>query len=57
MISLSRWIDIEDGHLYDQGDKFPHDGREISEDRIRQLSTSDNKIGIPVIGEENKKTK
>ena len=48
-ISLMTWVDQKDGHEYHEGEPFPHDGREIPEDRIRQLSTSDNKIGRPVI--------
>lgn len=47
--SLAYWRDTEDGHLYDEGDQFPFDGRDIPEDRIRELSSSDNKAGFPLI--------
>ena len=29
--------DLEDGHLYVLGDKFPFDNREIKEDRLKLL--------------------
>ena len=48
-ISTSRWRDLEDGHLYKPGDPFPHDGREISEKRIAELTGSQNKAGFAVI--------
>lgn len=51
MISLTRWRDLEDGHLYDEGEPYPFDGREIPEVRIKELSSSLNKAGFPLIGD------
>ena len=48
-ISLMTWVDQKDGHEYHEGEAFPHDGRQIPEDRINELSTADNQIGRPVI--------
>lgn len=61
-ISLITWVDLEDGHEYLPGEEFPHDGREIPEERINELSSTENAIGIPVIKveeveEPKKKTK
>lgn len=46
---LTRWLDFEDHHLYNTGDKFPHDGRVISERRITELSGTQNKAGFALI--------
>ena len=48
-ISLMTWVDVNDGHEYREGESFPHDGREIPEDRLEELSTGKKQIGIPVI--------
>ena len=48
-ISLMAWVDVTDGHEYREGEPFPHDGREIGEDRIDELSSPENMIGTPVI--------
>ena len=45
--------DREDKHIYDiKGERFPFDGREISEERIIELSTANNKIGRVLIKKE-----
>lgn len=36
-------------HIYKVGDQFPHDGLSVSEERLKELSTSANKIGVPLI--------
>ena len=42
--------DLQDNrHAYHAGDKFPHDGREISAERIAELAGSKNKRGKPLI--------
>ena len=42
--------DLQDNrHAYHVGDKFPHDGREVSENRIAELAGSKNKRGKPLI--------
>ena len=47
--SIARWRDLEDNHLYNEGDPFPHDGREISPERIEELSSVRNKAGFALI--------
>ena len=46
------FTDLQDGgRPYKVGDAFPRQGLEVSEKRIRELSTHDNKRGIPLIEE------
>ena len=47
--ALCRFRDLEDRHLYDAGDEFPHDGRGISPARIAELSGDKNKAGFALI--------
>jgi len=47
--STGKWRDLTDGHLYSSGDAFPFDGREISPERIAQLSGTQNKAGFALI--------
>ena len=49
MRSIACWVDVTDGHLYGHGDKFPHDGRKIPDERIDELSTAENMCGYPLI--------
>ena len=42
-------------HLYNEGDPFPREGLEVSEDRLKELSSSNNLQGTPLI--ENKEMK
>ncbi len=46
---IVRFRDLTDGHLYEIGDVFPFDGREISLDRLETLETPRNKAGIVLI--------
>ena len=48
-ISLATWVDLTDSHEYHEGEAFPHDGREIPEDRLNELSTALNQTGVPLI--------
>ena len=57
-ISTKSWRDLEDNHVYHDGEKYPHDGREISAERIAALTSAQNKAGyalIKAVGEEVKK--
>lgn len=47
---ISFFIDLQDGeHPYNVGDAFPREGRTVSEERIKELSTSQNKRKMPLI--------
>ncbi len=48
-ISVTAWRDLTDKHLYQPGDSFPFDGREIPAERIAELMDSGNRAGIAVI--------
>lgn len=47
--SIVQWRDLEDGHLYSIGESYPHDGREVSEERLAELSGTQNKAGFALI--------
>ena len=47
--SLASWVDVTDSHEYRPGDAFPHDGREIKDERMDELASSENMTGSPVI--------
>ena len=62
VISRIVWVDLTDSHEDRPGDPFPHDGREIPEDRLNELSSAENQTGKPVVSvveidEPRKKTK
>lgn len=48
---------LDDGHVYHVGDKYPRDGIEEDDARIEELSTSQNKVGVPLIQKVEKETK
>ena len=55
---VKTFADLQDGrYLYNVGDTFPHDGAEVSEDRLKELSGSSNKLGTPLIKEVKPKSK
>jgi hypothetical protein len=43
--------DLQDGHLYQSGDPFPHDGREIKPERIESLLNGQNAANMALIEE------
>lgn len=47
---IAYFEDLKDNsHPYNVGDMFPRKGFEVSEDRLNELSGSNNKRGIPLI--------
>lgn len=58
-VSIARWRDLEDRHLYEPGEKYPYDGREVSDERITALAGTQNKAGfalIKAVGKKNAET-
>lgn len=51
------FYDLEDEtkHVYTIGDIYPRSGQKVSEERVKELSTSNNKIGRPLIMLETSK--
>lgn len=48
--AIERFTDMQDNnYAYNTGDTFPREGLEVSEERIAELSGSDNLRGRPVI--------
>lgn len=47
--ALRQWRDLTDGHLYNPGDVFPHDGRQIAPERIAALVSGANKANMALI--------
>lgn len=49
---ITKFADLQDNkHVYHAGDIFPRDGVDVSAKRLRELSGSENKLGIPIIKE------
>ena len=47
---IKYFTDLQDNrYAYNVGDEFPHDGIEVSPKRLEELSTGNNKRGIPLI--------
>lgn len=48
--------DLQDNeHIYNVGDIYPRDNVTVSKDRLNELKTSRNKIGVPLIKAERTK--
>lgn len=51
-VVIVRFADLKDGkHLYEVGDKFPRRGKTATKERIRELSSEDNRMWKAVIKE------
>lgn len=49
---IEKFKDLKDSeHVYEVGDVFPWDNRQVSKKRLRALSSDENKAGHPVIEE------
>lgn len=47
-----KFKDLKDGgHIYEKGEPYPRKGLKVDEARINELTSSNNKIGCPVIVE------
>lgn len=54
--AIKLFTDLQDkDHLYKEGDPFPREGLEVSEERIKELASPNNLQGTPLI--ENKEMK
>ena len=56
---IKHFTDMQDNnHAYNEGDMFPREGVSVLPSRIRELSTAENRRGIPLIEEvEEEKSK
>lgn len=47
---IKRFIDLKDGnHAYSVGDVFPRDGIDATSERIEELASDRNRLGVPLI--------
>ena len=55
---VHKFYDLQDNnHAYYVGDTFPHNGVEVDAERIAELSSDKNRLGIPLIEEAAEKPK
>ena len=49
---VHKFYDLKDNnHAYSVGDTFPHNGVEVDAERIAELASNKNQLGIPLIEE------
>lgn len=47
---IKYFTDLQDNnHEYNEGDVFPREGKEVSEERLAELSAKNNRQGVPLI--------
>ena len=51
--AIERFRDLTDGHLYNSGEAFPFDGREVPAERLETLATARNRSNKPLIAPDN----
>ena len=55
---IHRFYDLKDNnHAYFVGDTFPRNGVDVNADRIAELASGKNKMGVPLIEEIPEKPK
>ena len=55
---IKSFTDLQDNnHAYSVGDTFPHNGVEVDAERIAELSSDKNRLGVPLIEEVAEKPK
>ena len=55
---LMRFCDSQDNnYIYSVGDTFPHNGVEVDAERIAELASDKNRLGVPLIEEIVEKPK
>ena len=55
---IHKFYDLKDNnHAYSVGDTFPHNGVDIDAERIAELASDKNRLGVPLIEEIAEKQK
>ena len=55
---IESFTDLQDNnHVYSVGDIFPHNGVEVGAERIAELASDKNRLGVPLIEEVAEKPK
>lgn len=54
---IKQFYDLKANHVYSVGDTFPHNGVEVDAERIAELTSDKNRLGVPLIEEITEKPK
>lgn len=55
---IHKFYDLKDNnHAYSVGDTFPHNGVEVDDERIAELASDKNRLGVQLIEEVVEKPK
>ena len=55
---INAFRDLKDNnHVYSVGDTFPHNGVEVDAERLSELASDKNRLGVPLIEEVTEKPK
>lgn len=55
---VHKFYDLKDNnHAYSVGDTFPHNGVKVEDERIVELASDKNRLGVPLIEEIAEKPK
>ena len=55
---IHKFYDLKDNnHAYSVGDTFPHDGVDVDAERLSELASKNNRLGVPLIEEIAEKPK
>ena len=54
---IKAFTDLQASHVYYVGDTFPHNGVEVDAERIAELASAKNRLGVPLIEEIAEKPK
>lgn len=55
--AIKAFTDLQASHVYSVGDTFPYNGVEIDAERIAELASENNRLGVPLIEEIAEKPK
>ena len=54
---IKAFTDLKASHVYSVGDTFPHNGVDVDAERIEELASDKNRLGVPLIEEITEKPK
>ena len=54
---IKAFTDLKASHVYSVGDTFPHNGVDVDAERVAELASDKNQLGVPLIEEIEEKPK
>ena len=54
---ITGFTDLKANHAYSVGDTFPHNGVDVDAERIAELASDKNRLGVPLVEEITEKPK